>query len=314
MMKNNSKVLVTGSSGMVGKALVQKLKDLGYTRLFLPSSKELDLINQEDVNRYFKENDIEFVFHLAARVGGIAANISSPAEFLYNNMMIESNVIESARKYNVEKLIFLGSSCIYPRDCPQPMKEEYLLSGKLEPTNEAYALAKIAGLKMCEYYNKQYCTDFISLMPCNLYGPNDHFEEKASHVISALLLKFHNAKQNNLPSIDVWGTGKARREFLFVEDLIDAMIHFISKYDAKDIPAFVNTGYGKDISIKELAELIKKITGYKGEIMFNPEKPDGMPKKLLDSSKAEELGWRAKTELEEGLKITYEWFKDNKNN
>lgn len=298
---------------MVGRCLVKKLKSLGYTNLLTPISKNLDLRDQKQVEEYFNKNKIDYVFHLAARVGGIAANIGFPAEFLYENLMIESNVIEGARKHKVKKLLFLGSSCIYPKNCIQPMKEEYLLSGRLEPTNEGYALAKIVGLKLCEYYNKQYDTNFVSLMPPNLYGPFDHFESENSHVISALISKIHKAKLNNEPFIEVWGTGRARREFLFVEDIVEAMIYFMKESDPKKLGPFINVGYGTDISIKELVLLIKEIVDYKGEIKFETTKPDGMLRKLLDISKAKRLGWKAKVDLKKGLKRTYEWYKKVKN-
>ena len=308
----DKKILITGSNGMVGKSLVKMLKKEGYKKLFLPNSKELDLRNQKNVENYFKINKPSYIFHLAAKVGGIAANMNAPAEFLYDNLAMEINVIESARRNFVEKLLFLGSSCIYPRDCPQPMKEEHLLTGKLEPTNEGYALAKISGLKMCEYYNKQYGTNFINLMPPNIYGINDHFESEKSHVISALITKLNDAKNKQSESIEVWGTGISRREFLYVEDAADAMVYFMKNYSAKDIGPFINIGSGEDISIKELAFLIKDIMGYSGELKFGVSKPDGMPKKLLDSSKAEGLGWKAKTSLNEGLKKTIEWYLKNK--
>lgn len=308
----NKKILITGANGMVGKALVKKLREKGIENFLLPDIGELDLRDSKEVEKYFEINKPEIVFHLAARVGGIAANIAAPAEFLYDNLMMEWNVIESAKKNNVEKLLFLGSSCIYPRECPQPMKEEYLLSGKLEPTNEGYALAKICGLKLCEYYNKQYGTNFINLMPPNIYGINDHFGKENSHVVSALITKFVNAKENNLESVEIWGTGIARREFLFVEDVADAMVYFMENYSAGEIGPFVNIGSSEDISIKELAFLIKEIVGYEGELRFDESKPDGMPKKLLDSSKAASLGWRAKTSFREGLKKTIGWYRENK--
>ncbi|MFH1840204.1 MAG: GDP-L-fucose synthase [Nanoarchaeota archaeon] len=308
-MKTDSKILITGSNGMVGKSLVRALRDKEFTNLLLPSSKDLDLKDQKKVEEFFQINDIEYVFHLAAKVGGIAANISAPAEFLYDNLMMECNIIEISRKFNIKKILFLGSSCIYPKECEQPMKEEYLLSGKLELTNEGYALAKICGLKLCEYYNKQYNTKFISLMPCNIYGPGDHFEPQKSHVISALILKFHEAKIKNLPYVTIWGTGNARREFLYVKDIVEAIIFFFEK--ETDLPSFVNIGSGKDVSIIELANLIKKIVDYQGEIKLDPSKPDGMPQKLLDINKARGLGWYATTSLKKGLQKTYDWFLKN---
>ncbi len=310
-MNNNETILVTGSQGMVGKSLIRKLKEKGYMKILTPSSKELDLRNQNSVINYFKEENIDYIFHLAAKVGGIAANISSPAEFLYDNIIMGCNLIECAKNNNIKKLLFLGSSCIYPRECSQPMKEEYLLSGKLEPTNEGYALSKICGLKMCEYYNKQYGTNFISLMPPNIYGPNDHFDTEKSHVISALISKFHNAKNNKDSTVTVWGSGIARREFLFVEDLANAMIFFMDKYNAEDIPPFVNIGYGKDISIKELAQMIKEIVSFDGEIYFDKSKPDGMLKKNLDVNISKKLGWESQTSLKSGLEKTYMWYQKN---
>jgi GDP-L-fucose synthase len=310
-MNKKSKILVTGGNGMVGRSLVKRLNEGGYERILVPKSGELDLRNQEKVERYFEKNKSEYVFHLAARVGGIEANIENPGEFLHDNLVMQSNVIENARKFGVEKLLFLGSSCIYPRECAQPMKEEDLLTGKLEPTNEGYALAKIAGLKLCEYFNQQYGTNFMSLMPCNLYGPNDHFDLERGHVMSALMLKFHEAKEKNSPEMEVWGTGKAIREFLFVEDLADAMVYFMSNYDAKDLGPFVNIGSGEAENVRDLAFTIKKVVGYAGEVRFNTDKPDGMPRKSLDVTKAEGFGWKAKTSLKEGIERTYAWYKEN---
>jgi GDP-L-fucose synthase len=310
-MNKNSIILITGGRGMVGSALIARLKKDKFTNLLIPTSKELDLTSQKNVSDYFSKNKIDYVFHLAAKVGGIAANIESPAYFLYENLVIQSNVIHAAYQNKIKKLLFLGSSCIYPKDYKQPLKEEYLLADKLEPTNEGYAISKIAGLKLCEYYNKQYGTNFISLMPCNLYGENDHFETKNSHVISSLIYKFTKAKKENLPTVEVWGTGKARREFLYAGDVADAMIFFMKNYDAKDMPSFVNIGSGKDISIKELASVIKKIVGYKGKIIFDTSKPDGMLKKLLDVKKATKLGWKQKTPIEIGLKKTITWYNKN---
>lgn len=306
-------ILITGSNGMVGKSLVRMLKKDQF-KLLTPNSSELDLKNQYLVEEYFSKNKIDYVFHLAAKVGGISANINYPGQFIYENLMINSNVIEAARRNKIKKLLFLGSSCIYPKNCGQPMGEESLLSGKLEPTNEGYALSKISGLKTCEFYNKQYGTNFISLMPCNLYGPNDHFEPLNSHVISALILRLHKAKLNKEPNIEIWGSGNARREFLFVDDLAKAMVYFMKKIDAKEVSPFINIGYGKDISIKDLSYKLKSIVGYQGELVFNSDKPEGMMKKLLNISKANENGWKPETDLDLGLKLTYEWFLKNKVN
>lgn len=312
MELSDEKILVTGSDGMAGKALVKKLLEEGYTNLLLPSHEELDLKKQAYVEDYFRIHQPKYVFHIAAKVGGIAANMAAPAEFLYDNLAMEINVIEAAKKNSVKKLLFLGSSCIYPRDCPQPMKEEYLLTGRLEPTNEGYALAKICGLKLCEYYSKQYALDFISLMPPNMYGLNDHFGSESSHVVSALITKFNDAKTQGKEFIELWGTGNAKREFLFVEDAADAMVYFMKNYSAKEINPFVNIGSGEDISVRELAYLIKEIINYDGKIQFNQDsKMDGMPRKLLDNSRALNLGWKAKTSLRDGLKKTYEWYLEN---
>jgi len=306
-MKKDSKILITGATGMVGKNLVKRLKDLGYKNLLTPPSSSTDLIDVESVYFLFERYKIDYVFHLAAKVGGIAANIESPADFLYDNLMISSNIINAAKKFKVKKLINLGSSCIYPTNCKQPMKESDLMSGKLEPTNECYALAKIVSLKLCQAYNKQNNTNFISLMPPNMYGPHDHFNSKKSHVISALLTKFHNAKVANKKSVTLWGTGTARREFLFVDDVVDALIFFMQNYDANEDVPVINVGTNEDVSIKELAELIKEIVGYEGKITWDKTKPDGMKKKLMDSTIANELEWCAKIRLREGLKKTYKW-------
>ncbi|MDP1729500.1 MAG: GDP-L-fucose synthase [archaeon] len=309
-MKTQFKIFITGANGMVGKSLSERLKLEGYDNLFIPSSSELDLRNQRNVEEYFLKNQFDYVFHLAAKVGGISANMKDLAGFLYNNLLINLNVIESARKNNVKKLIYLGSSCIYPRNCDQPIKEEDLLSGKLEPTNEGYALSKIVGLKLCEYYNKQQGTNFMCLMPCNLYGPNDTFDPEKSHVIPALIKKFSDAKQKDLPHIEMWGKGDVRREFLYVEDLTEAIIYFMKNYDSKDLEPFINIGFGKDITIKELVHIIKDLTGYSGEIKWDPTKPEGMPRKLLDISKADKLGWKARTDIRSGLEKTIIWYKN----
>ena len=307
-MDKNSKIFVTGSGGMVGRTLVSMLQQEGYINLLLTKSDDLDLRNQIKVDEFFSREKPDYIIHLAARVGGIVANMTNPIEFLMDNMRIGMNVINTSFKYNVKKLLNLGSSCIYPRDCRQPMKEEYLLSGKLEPTNEGYALAKIAALKLCEYYFTQHGCNFISLMPPNLYGINDHFDEKNSHVLSALISRFHKAKIDHLEEVVVWGTGSPRREFLYDEDLSKAIIYFMKNYDAKDLQPFINVGSGEDISIRDLAFLIRDLTNYQGKVVFDVTKPDGMPKKLLDNSRANTLGWKAKTSIGEGIKKTIEFY------
>jgi len=310
-MEKTARVLVTGGSGMVGRALIQRLRRDGYGRVLAPPSKALDLRDQAAVQRFFADNPIDFVFHLAGHIGGIGASVTYPVEFLYENLMIAMHVIHAARISKVRKLLFLGSSCVYPRDCPPPMNEDDILTGTFEPTNEGYAIAKVAGMKLCEYSNQQYGTNFLNLMPCNVYGHGDHFEPTRSHVVSALIHKFHEAKVRRLPSVEVWGTGTSRRELLFVEDLIDAMLHFMRNVEAKDIGTFVNIGLGQDIAIRDLARLIQDVTGYPGEIVFNADKPDGMPKKLMDVGRAARLGWKAKVAIPEGLKLTYDWYLKN---
>jgi len=312
-MHKDSCILITGAVGMVGSALVRHLKYLGFKNILMPDSKELDLRNQEMVYLYFAENEIEYVFHLAAKVGGINANINFPAEFLYDNIIMGCNVINSARKYGVKKLLFLGSSCIFPKNCRQPMKETDIMTGPLEPTNEGYAFGKLSILKMCEMYNKQFGTNFISLMPCNIYGIGDHFDLERSHVMGALITKFHNAKINNLPSVEIWGSGKAKREFIFVDDVIEAIMFFMEKCNVDDISPFVNIGTGQDITINELAHLISSVIGYKGKIIFNKDKPEGMLRKCLDVTKARKLGWKAEVQLMDGLEKTYDWYVKNEN-
>jgi GDP-L-fucose synthase len=309
MISKDSKILIAGRNGLVGSSIERQFKEKGYHNIVGLRSKELDLKNQSAVQEYFKLEKPEYVVLAAAKVGGIRANMERPAEFLYDNLMIQNNIIESAYKFGVKKLLFLGSSCIYPRLAPQPMKEEYLLDGKLEPTNEGYAIAKIAGLKLCEMYNRQYGTEFISVMPCNIYGIGDNFDPNHSHVVAGLIRKFHEAKVNNMPFVVVWGTGNARRELLFNEDLAEACVLLFENYSGND---FLNIGAGEDISIKDLAYLIKKITGFKGDIKFDISKPDGMPQKLLDVNKIHDLGWKHKVSLEDGIKRTYEWFLNNK--
>jgi len=310
-MHKDTRILVTGSNGMVGSALVRRLKYLGFTTVLTPTSKDLDLRNQEAVDEYFATHDINYVFHLAAKVGGIKANINFSAEFLYDNIIMGCNVINSARKYGVKKLLFLGSSCIFPKNCRQPMKETDIMTGPLEPTNEGYAFGKLSILKMCEMFNKQFGTNFISLMPCNIYGIGDHFDLERSHVMGALITKFHNAKINNLPSVEIWGSGKAKREFIFVDDVIDAIMFFMTKCNAQDIIPFVNIGTGTDVTINELAHLISSVVGYKGKIVFNKDKPEGMMRKCLDVIKANKLGWKANVKLMDGLEKTYEWYIKN---
>ena len=307
-MNKDSKIYVAGHRGLVGSAIMRKLKQEGYTNIITRTHKELDLTNQAQTQEFFEKEKPEYVFLAAAKVGGIHANNTYPADFAYINTMIESNVIKASYDYDVKKLLFLGSSCIYPKLCPQPIKEEYLLTGPLEKTNEAYAIAKIAGLKMCQYFNRQYGTKYISVMPTNLYGPNDNFDLETSHAFAALLRKFHEAKINNKPYVEVWGTGTPRREFLHVDDLADAVIYLMNNYDENEP---LNIGTGKDITIKELAELIKEIVGYEGEIKFDTTKPDGTPRKLLDVSRLHATGWKHKIELREGIQSTYEWFKEN---
>lgn len=307
-MDKNSKIYIAGHMGMVGSAIMRKLQKEGYTNLVYRSIDELDLINQSAVDSFFKEEKPEYVFLAAAKVGGIMANNTYRAQFIYENLQIQNNVIHSSYLTRVTKLMFLGSSCIYPKYAPQPMKEEHLLTGVLEPTNEPYAIAKIAGIKMCQAYNDQYATDFISVMPTNLYGINDNFDLNNSHVLPALIRKFHEAKTNNLPAVEIWGTGSPRREFLHVDDLADACYYLMRNYSGND---FLNIGVGKDISIKELAVMIKDIVGFKGELQFDTSKPDGTPQKLLDVSRLNAAGWQAKTGLREGISKTYRWFLEN---
>jgi GDP-L-fucose synthase len=307
-MEKDAKIYVAGHRGLVGSAIMKKLKKEGYNNLVYRTSSELDLRRQKKVEEFFREEKPEYVILAAAKVGGIQANDKYSAEFLYDNLMIESNVIDAAYQNDVEKLLFLGSSCIYPKFAEQPMKEDYLLSGKLESTNEGYAVAKITGIKLCEHYNKQYDTNFISAMPTNLYGPNDNFDLETSHVLPALIRKFHESKVNDKDEVVIWGTGKPRREFLHVDDLADSLLYLMNNYNGDQ---FVNVGVGKDISILELAELIKDIVGFEGEIVNDLSKPDGTPRKLLDVTRLNELGWEAQISLEEGIKDTYQWFKEN---
>jgi GDP-L-fucose synthase len=307
-MELNSKIYIAGHRGLVGSALVRMLEEKGYSNLVYRTSKELDLTNKEQVEAFFQQEKPEYVFLAAAKVGGIVANNAYPADFIRDNLLIQTNVIDAAYLNGVKKLLFLGSTCIYPKFAPQPMNEDSLLTGILEPTNEPYAIAKIAGIKMCESYNRQYATNYISVMPTNLYGPNDNFDLETSHVLPALIRKFHEANIENAPTVEVWGTGTPRREFLYSDDLADAVIYLMNNYNGNQ---FINIGVGKDISIKELAEKVKEVVGFNGDIVFNTTKPDGTPRKLVDVTRLNELGWQASTSLDEGLKKAYEWFLTN---
>jgi len=305
-MEKSDKIYVAGHRGMVGSAIVRNLKSKGFTNIVTRTSSELDLRNQGAVSHFFAQEKPKFVFLAAAKVGGIQANNTYRAEFLYDNLMIATNVIQSAYEHKVQKLLFLGSSCIYPKMAPQPMNEDSLLTGTLEPTNEPYAIAKIAGIKLCETYREQYDCNFISAMPTNLYGPNDNYDLQNSHVLPALLRKFHAAKEEGSDSVECWGSGSPKREFLHVDDLAEACFFLMENYNEKQ---FVNIGTGEDLSIKELAETIQKIVGYEGEIDWNTDKPDGTPRKLMDVSKINNLGWKHKIALEEGIRSVYEDFK-----
>ena len=308
-MNFEDKIFVAGHKGMVGSAIIRELKSQGYKNIITKTRQELDLLDQKQVADFFsnhqKTNKIDYVFIASAKVGGIEANRSKPAEFIYENLQIQNNLIHQSYLHKVKRLVFLGSSCIYPKLAKQPIKEEYLLSGELEETNYAYAIAKIAGLKMCEAYRKQYGCNFVALMPTNLYGINDNFDLNTSHVLPALIRKFHDAKINNFSEVEVWGTGKPRREFLFVDDLAKACIFVMNNQNINEL---VNIGTGADIEIAQLAELVKKIIGFNGKIIFNTQMPDGTPRKLLDVSKINNFGWKAETDLEQGIRRVYEWY------
>jgi GDP-L-fucose synthase len=304
-MKKDSKIFVAGHRGMVGSALVRKLQSEGYTNIITKSRKELDLTNQFQVNHFFHFERPEYVFLAAAKVGGIKANSDFKADFIYQNLVIQTNIINASYQTGVKKLMFLGSSCIYPKMAPQPLKEEYLLSGYLESSNDAYAVAKIAGIKMCQSFNQQYGTNFISVMPTNLYGPGDNYNLQNSHVLPALIRKFHEAKINGESEVVIWGSGSPMREFLYVEDLADAIFYLMLNYNDSEI---VNIGTGQDISIRDLAYLIKDVIGFSGQIVYDSSKPDGTPRKLLDVSKIHDLGWSHKTNLKEGIELTYKHF------
>jgi GDP-L-fucose synthase len=318
-MNRNAKIYIAGHTGLVGSALVRALKNSGHTNLIYKTAKELDLTRQAEVEKFFAEEKPEYVFLAAAKVGGILANNTYPADFIHINLAIQTNVIHSAYLHGVKRLLFLGSSCIYPKNCPQPMHEKHLLSGYLEPTNEPYALAKIAGLKMCESYNRQYDTQFIAVMPTNLYGPGDNFDLQTSHVLPALIRKFHEAKMAEANEVVVWGTGNPRREFLYVDDMAAGCLfvmnlpeekiqnHFLAYPD----PCFVNLGTGEDLTIFDLAELVAEVVGFKGKIVFDSSKPDGTMQKLLEVSRLKTLGWRPQTNLKEGITQAYNWYRQN---
>ncbi|MDH5560455.1 MAG: GDP-L-fucose synthase [Deltaproteobacteria bacterium] len=307
-MNKSDKIYVAGHGGLAGRAICDKLREKGYQNLSVKTRGQLDLTRQREVERFFEEEKPDCVFLCAAKVGGIHANSTYPADFIAENLQIQNNVITQAFQHQVKRLVFLGSSCIYPKLCPQPIREEYLLSGPLEPTNEAYAVAKIAGIKTCEAYNRQHDTRYLSVMPTNLYGPNDNFELENSHVLPALIRKFHEARLEGKPEVIVWGTGKPKREFLHVEDMADACVFLMEKMDCQDL---INIGSGKDITIKDLSILIGEVTGFKGKIVFDTTKPDGTPQKLLDVSKINLLGWKAKIGLKEGIERTYKWYQDS---
>ena len=307
-MNKTDKIYIAGHRGLVGSAIVRNLKKNSYNNLLLRTSKELNLTNQAAVNQFFATEKPDYIFLAAAKAGGIHANDTYPADFIRDNLQIQTNIIDAAYRNKTKKLLFLGSSCIYPKLALQPMKEEYLLTGELEPTNETYAIAKIAGIKMCQAYKKQYGFNAISLMPTNLYGPGDNFNLENSHVMPALIRKFHDAKVNDLSEVEVWGTGSPKREFLHVDDMADASVYLMNNYDGDD---FVNVGTGEDVTIKELAEIVKSTIGFEGELKFDTSKPDGTPRKLLDVTKINEAGWKAKIGLIDGVKSTYQWFLDN---
>ena len=307
-MNLDTKIYVAGHRGLVGSAIVRNLEARGYKNIICRTHKELDLTNQKAVRDFFEEEKPEYVFLAAAKVGGIHANNTYPADFIYDNLMIQNNVIKAAHDFKVKKLLFLGSTCIYPKMAPQPIKEEYLLTGSLEETNEAYAVAKIAGLEMCKFFKRQYGDNFISCMPTNLYGPNDNFDLKNSHVLPALIRKFHEAKVNNSEVVEVWGTGTPLREFLYVDDMADACVFLMENYDGEQ---HVNIGTGEEVSIRELAETVKEVVGFEGELVFNTDMPDGTPRKLTTVDKLHGLGWKHKVSLNEGIKLAYNWFLEN---
>ncbi|MBO4898947.1 MAG: GDP-L-fucose synthase [Lachnospiraceae bacterium] len=308
MIGHNDKIYVAGHRGLVGSAIVRNLESKGYTNIIGRTHKELDLTDQAAVRAFFDEEKPDVVVLAAAKVGGINANNTQPAMFAYENMQIQCNIINESHKHNVKKLLFLGSTCIYPRMAPQPIPEDALLTGPLEETNEAYAIAKISGLEMCKFYKRQYGDDYISCMPTNLYGPHDNYDLSGSHVMPAMIRKFHEAKVNGNSTVELWGTGTPLREFLYVDDMADACVFLLENYDGEQ---HVNIGTGKEVSIKELAETVKKTVGFEGEIVWNTDMPDGTPRKLTDVTRLHSLGWKHKVDLEEGVKLAYEWFKEN---
>ena len=307
-MEKTDKIYVAGHRGLVGSAIVRNLKEKGYTNIVGKTHKELDLTNQAMVREFFESERPETVVLAAAKVGGINANNTAPADFAYENMQIQCNVIECCHRYKVKKLLFLGSTCIYPKMAPQPIPEDALLTGPLEETNEAYAIAKIAGLEMCKFYKRQYGDNFISCMPTNLYGPHDNYDLQGSHVMPAMIRKFHEAKVNKAPAVELWGTGTPLREFLYGDDMADACVFLLENYEGEQ---HVNIGTGKEVTIKELAETVQRVVGYEGEIVWNKDMPDGTPRKLTNVDKLHQLGWTHKVELEEGVELAYQWFKDN---
>lgn len=310
-MEKTAKIYVAGNRGLVGSAILRSLQKNGYYNIVVRSHQELDLRCQDSVNQFFEEKKPEYVFLAAAKVGGIWANNTYPADFIYDNLMISANVIHAAYQHKVKKLLFLGSSCIYPKMAEQPMKEECLLTSALEPTNEAYALAKISGMQMCKFYRRQYGCDFISAMPTNLYGINDNFDLNSSHVLPAMIRKFHEAKIQEKPEVVIWGTGKVFREFLFVDDLADALLFLMNNYSED---SHINVGTGEELSIQDLALVVKKVVGYQGNIVYDSSKPDGTPRKLLDVSKLHNKGWHHNVSLQEGIEIVYNWYCNQKNN
>lgn len=307
-MNKNDKIYIAGHRGLVGSAIVRALQSAGYTNLVYRTHAELDLIEQQPVNDFFAQHRPDFVFLAAAKVGGIYANNTFRGEFIYENLMVQANIIEAARRHGTQRLLFLGSSCIYPRNCPQPMKEEHLLSGSLEQTNEPYAIAKIAGIKLCEAYNSQFRTDFVSVMPTNLYGPNDNFNLETSHVLPALMRKVHEAKLARAKNVTIWGSGTPKREFLHVDDMASACLFVMNKVGFHDM---VNIGSGEEVAIRELAELMCEVVGFDGDIVYDSSKPDGTPRKLLDTTRLTQLGWKAEIKLKDGLERTYQWFLQN---